>query len=113
MKIIIPVQEVMQSELTEIYKEYYSRVKIYLMRFVDKDDAEDLTQEVFIKVMNSLNKFKGESKLSTWIYKIATNTAIDKLKSYNHKSRKKKILSLDYIEPLKTNPGYKENGEGI
>lgn len=41
-------------------------------------DAEDLTQEVFIKVYKSLETFKGKSKFSTWIYRIAYNTCIDR-----------------------------------
>ncbi len=41
-------------------------------------DAEDLTQEVFIKVYKSLRKFKGKSQFSTWIYRIAHNTCVDR-----------------------------------
>jgi RNA polymerase sigma-70 factor (ECF subfamily) len=40
-------------------------------------EAEDLTQDVFIKVYQNLKKFKGKSKLSTWIYRIAYNTCVD------------------------------------
>ena len=42
----------------------------------DIDIAEDLTQEVFIKVYSSISQFRGESQLSTWIYRIAINVAI-------------------------------------
>lgn len=66
-----------------------------------KNDAEDLMQEVFIKVNNSLSTFKEDSSISTWIYKIATNTALDKLKSFSYKKEQNKISSLDYIEPLR------------
>ena len=44
-------------------------------------DAQDLGQEVFVKVSRSLKEFRGESLLSTWIYRIATNTALDWLRS--------------------------------
>ena len=49
------------------------------------NEAEDMAQEVFAKVSRGLASFKGQSKLSTWIYRIATNTAIDKLRSPAHR----------------------------
>jgi RNA polymerase sigma-70 factor (ECF subfamily) len=48
---------------------------------VGPDDAEDLSQEVFDKINRGLGRFQGRSKLSTWIYRIAANTAIDKSRS--------------------------------
>lgn len=92
----------MQYNISEIYKTYSPKVVLYLSRFVGQEDAEDLMQEVFIKVFNSLNSFKGDSQISTWIYKIATNTAIDKLKSSGYRKEKTKTTSLDYVEPLKS-----------
>jgi RNA polymerase sigma-70 factor (ECF subfamily) len=70
---------------------------------VGEAEAEDLMQEVFIKVSNSLDTFKGDSQISTWIYRIAANTALDKLKSAGYKRDKFKTTSLDYIQPLKNN----------
>lgn len=90
-----------QYDNSELYKTYSKRVSLYLSRFVGRDEAEDLMQEVFIKVFNSISSFKGDSQISTWIYKIATNTAIDKLKSSNYRKVETKTSSLDYIEPLK------------
>jgi len=43
----------------------------------DRDDAEDLAQEVFVELFHSLHKFRGESKLSTWIYRIAVNRSLN------------------------------------
>jgi len=90
-----------QYDFTEIYQAYSSKIKLYLSRFVGRDEAEDLMQEVFIKVHNSINTFKGDSQISTWIYRIATNSAIDELRSYNYKNGRSKTTSLDYVEPLK------------
>ena len=92
----------MQYDISEIYKTYSPRVLLYLSRFVGKDDAEDMMQEVFIKALNSLDTFKEDSKISTWIYRIATNTAIDKLKSSGYKKERTKTTSLDYIQPLRS-----------
>lgn len=46
----------------------------------NREEAEEVAQDTFIKVYSSLNKFKGDSKFSTWIYKIAYNTCLDRLK---------------------------------
>jgi RNA polymerase sigma factor (sigma-70 family) len=51
------------------------------------EDAEDVAQEVFIQVFRSIHSFKGESKLSTWLYRIATTRALDLLR--NRKSKKR------------------------
>jgi RNA polymerase sigma-70 factor (ECF subfamily) len=51
------------------------------------EDAEDLAQEVFVQVHRSVRQFKGESKLSTWIYRIATTKALDLLRSRKTKKR--------------------------
>jgi len=48
----------------------------------NQEDLEDVCQEVFIKVFRHINRFKGESKLSTWIASIAYNTSLDYLKKY-------------------------------
>jgi RNA polymerase sigma factor (sigma-70 family) len=51
------------------------------------EDAEDLAQEVFVQVHRSIDRFKGESKLSTWLYRIATTKALDFLRSRKTKKR--------------------------
>lgn len=61
-----------------------------------------MLQEVFLKVYKNPGSFKGDSDISTWIYKIATNTVIDKYKSAPYKHLEGKSTSLDYISPLKT-----------
>jgi len=51
------------------------------------EDAEDVAQEVFIQVYKSIHSFKGESKLSTWMYRIATTRSLDLLRSRKSKKR--------------------------
>jgi RNA polymerase sigma-70 factor (ECF subfamily) len=65
----------------EIHEAYRPKIRRYLARMVGEEEAEDLTQEVFVKVHRALESFKGDSKFSTWIYRIATNAALDKLRS--------------------------------
>lgn len=57
----------------------------------NRDDTEDMTQEILIKVFRSLASFKGNSKFSTWIYRVAVNTCLDELK----KKKNKTHISLD------------------
>lgn len=51
------------------------------------EDAEDLTQDVFIKVYESIHQFKGESALSTWIYRVAVTSALEYLRKKKRKKR--------------------------
>jgi RNA polymerase sigma-70 factor (ECF subfamily) len=73
----------MQSEkpdFEKIYRELFPKIAAYLTRLVGDRDAEDVTQEVFIKVNAALDNLRGDSSLSTWIYRIATNAAMDHLR---------------------------------
>ncbi len=69
----------------EMYKEYRHKILHYVTRLTGEADAEDIMQEVFEKANRALDGFKGESKLSTWLYRIATNTALDKIRSSSNK----------------------------
>lgn len=71
-----------------IFDEYHPKILRYLSRIVGPVDAEDLSQEVFDKINRGLDSFRGTSSLSTWIYRIATNSAIDRSRSaaYKYKS---------------------------
>jgi RNA polymerase sigma factor (sigma-70 family) len=53
----------------------------------NETEAEDLAQDVFIKVYEKVGTFKGDSKFSTWLYRIATTTALDHLRSKKRKKR--------------------------
>ena len=68
-------------DIKTIYESYHPRISRYLTRLVGQSEAEDLTQEVFLRVSRGLPDFKGDAKLSTWIYRIATNVAADRLRS--------------------------------
>lgn len=67
-------------EFEKIHADYRPKLKRYLSRLVGECDAEDLTQEAFVKIDRALKDFRGESSLSTWLYRIATNVALDRLR---------------------------------
>lgn len=74
-----------QLEFQKIYDTFQPKILRYLTRLIGEHEAEDITQEVFIKVNQALKTFRGDSQLSTWIYRIATNTALDRLRSPSFK----------------------------
>jgi len=88
-----------ELEFPKLYKEFKPRIHRYLKRMVGEYAAEDLTQDVFLKVNNSLNSFRGDSRVSTWIYKIATNTALDRLRSSSYKRIVRKASVRGSSEP--------------
>jgi RNA polymerase sigma-70 factor (ECF subfamily) len=101
-----------------IYKTFYPKMVRYLAHVVGWRDAEDLTQEVFVKVNQALKTFRGESQLSTWIYRIATNAALDKLRSPSFRQPGQKSLSRESmgegeIETMDKNAWTGENTPSI
>lgn len=80
--------------LIEKYKEPSFRLAIQIVK--NKEEAEDVVQEGFIRVFKSLKKFNRESSFATWVYKIMYNQCIDRI-------RKKKIdfVDLQYAQELK------------
>jgi RNA polymerase sigma-70 factor (ECF subfamily) len=87
-----------ELEFNRIYKEYQPKILRYLTRLTGLYEAEDLSQEVFIKVERGLKKFRGESKLSTWIYRIATNTAVDRMRNPSFKYKVNEGTSSEPVQ---------------
>lgn len=72
------------SILVDRYKDLIFTIAIRILK--NREEAEEVSQDVFVKIFKSLSKFKGDSKFSTWIYKIAYNTCLDVLKKYNRQN---------------------------
>ena len=65
----------------EIVRRHKNRIFSYICRMThDSPDAEDLTQEVFIRAYQSLHRFRADSAVDTWLYRIATNLVIDRFR---------------------------------
>lgn len=86
-----------EFEFQKIFNEYQPRILQYLISLTNKFEAEDLTQEVFIKVESGLINFRGDSKLSTWIYRIATNTALDRMRNPSFKYKTHKPIAVESV----------------
>lgn len=78
--------------MEEIYKKYSLLIYHYLYGLTnDVELSEELMQETFYSAIKGINKFKGDSTISVWLYQIAKN----KWKDYLRKNNKKKIISLN------------------
>ncbi|MCK0110195.1 sigma-70 family RNA polymerase sigma factor [Flavobacteriaceae bacterium S0825] len=64
--------------LVDRYKDLVYTLTLRMMKHTE--EAEEAAQDTFIKAYKSLNKFKGDSKFSTWVYRVAYNTCLDRLK---------------------------------
>ena len=79
----------------------------------NKEDAEDVTQEIFVAVFQSIHQFKGESKLSTWIYRIALSRSLEFLRKKNRKKRfgfVQRLFGDDEVEPINDIPNFLHPG---
>ncbi len=83
-----------KHQFEEVYQANYPKVIRMCMGYVigDEDLAKDLAQEVFIKVWEHLPKFRNESSLSTWIYRITVNTCLIQLRI------KKRTVSMEQFD---------------
>jgi RNA polymerase sigma-70 factor (ECF subfamily) len=81
-----------ERKLEEIYEDHVAMVyNICYRMFANRADAQDATQDVFLKVYKNLDRFAGRSKLSTWIYRITMNYCIDRM-------RRKKLKTVELQE---------------
>lgn len=83
------------SAFTELMRRHYKSIMNYIYRFTNnRENSEDLAQEVFLRVYRSIKRYKPEAKFSTWLYKIATNVCLTEVTSKG----RMKTLSLEEIQ---------------
>lgn len=86
------------SAFAELMKRHYRAIMNYIYRFTnDRNDSEDLAQEVFLRIYRSVNEYKPQAKFSTWLYKIATNVCLTEIKLKHRMNR----VSLDELQEKK------------
>lgn len=95
----------------QIIKKYQEKLYWHIRRMVvEHEDANDVLQNMFIKVWKSLENFREESQLFTWLYRIATNESL----TFIAKEKKKKAISIDqedqtYANKLKSDSHFDAN----
>lgn len=67
--------------IEKLHRAHGDRIRRYLTRLVGTSDAEDLAQDVFEKAQRAIGTFRGDARVLTWLYRVATNVAIDRLRS--------------------------------
>lgn len=77
------------------------------------EDAEDITQEVFVEVFQSINQFKGDAKLATWVYRITFTKSLEFLRKKKSKKRFALVQNLfegDSVKPIEDKPHFYHPG---
>lgn len=75
-----------RTDFTTIYNEHApTLLRLCKGYATDDDEAQDLLQETFVKVWQNLDKFRGDSKISTWLYRVTVNTCLGHLKKEKNK----------------------------
>jgi RNA polymerase sigma-70 factor (ECF subfamily) len=91
--------EQLKNQTREAYSklldDFQQKVFATCISFVpNREDAEDIAQDVFVEVFKSIKKFKGDSSLSTWMYRITTNKCLEFIRKRNTKKRFAFLQSL-------------------
>ena len=91
-----------RDRFTELVKRYEKRVVNYVYRITHRyEEAHDLAQEIFVKVFVALDRYDSKYQFSTWLFRIAQNTAIDAL-------RKKSIVEVPIAKPASADDDIKD-----
>lgn len=94
-ELIVQLQQGDEQAFKQLVDEWQDMVYNTALGIVQNaDDADDVTQEVFIQVYQSVSSFKGDSKLSTWLYRITVSKALD------HEKKKKRKKRFGFVQSL-------------
>jgi len=91
----LPESENQDIKFRELVENLQEKVRNTCFRFVrNTEDADDITQEVFVQVYESMSNFRKESQLSTWVYRIAVNKSLDYIRKKKRKKRIGQLISI-------------------
>ena len=94
-ELVLLLQQGDESAFKKLVDEWQHMVYNTAVSIVqNEDDADDITQEVFVQVYQSVSSFKGDSKFSTWLYRIAVSKALD------HEKKKKRKKRFGFVQGL-------------
>lgn len=80
------------AAMQAIYEQCKSRVYGLMVRMVGRQDADDLTQQVFLQMFRKLDQFSGQSRLETWLFRLATNEALQYLRKQKRQTTNPYVL---------------------
>jgi RNA polymerase sigma-70 factor (ECF subfamily) len=102
-QLMLRVQQGEDGAFAELFQRLGPRVLQYVRRLVGQEArAEEITQDVFVQVFRFRQRYRPESRLSTWVFTIATNLSLNELR------RPERQLRVDLWEPRKDQPGLRE-----
>jgi RNA polymerase sigma-70 factor (ECF subfamily) len=96
------------QKLLDIYSENIYNLCLSILQ--NQEDAEDATQEVFSTIFLSIKEFKGESKLTTWMYRITVNKCQEHIRKKNRKKRFGFVTSIENSENVQLSPSFLHPG---
>jgi len=102
-------RKILENEMnafSELVEEFSPRVINTCYRFFPgREDAEDISQEVFIEIFKSIKSFRGDSKLSTWIYRVTISKCLDEIKKRKRKKRFASFGKMLHIDDIASRIG--------
>lgn len=105
--IIIELKKGDENAFKKVFETYKDRVFNTILYMVQSnEEAEDLTQEVFVEIFLSIENFNTQSKLYTWIYRITVNKALNHLRFKKAKKRLGTLLSIFHLSPKDDIPDF-------
>lgn len=94
-----------ESAVAELNAAYRSRIQQLALRYMkNPEDAEEVVQDVLLKVYRKIEAFRGDAALSSWIYRITFNTAMSRLRSQKF-TRRREVLADDLLSDVEENGG--------
>ncbi len=90
--VLLQNEKTRESGFRQLMQLYQERLYWHIAKILpEHDDINDVLQNTFVKVFRNIDKFKGDARLYTWLYRIATNEAI----TYLNKQKKRTVISMD------------------
>jgi RNA polymerase sigma factor (sigma-70 family) len=110
-ELIAQLKQGNEAAFKQVFEAHQDRIYNTILYMIQSaEEAEDLTQEVFVDVFLSMENFKAQSKLSTWIYRIAVNKALNHQRFKKAKKRLGAVLSIFNLSPADEAPDFVHPG---
>ena len=105
--LIAQLQRGDEAAFKQVFEAHQDRIYNTILYMVQSvEEAKDLTQEVFVDVFLNIDNFKAQAKLSTWVYRIAINKALNHLRFKKAKKRLGAVLSIFNLSPVDDVPDF-------